>query len=170
MRFFRKGRRFLLTPVAALAVLATLVSPAAAQSVGTCTANLTIFTTSTGTVRQTGPVEFFTNSGVGGSYTSGFLSGYTINGAQDIVLNTQTNQSVLTGQFVASGPGGTLTVRYMGRADLTTGVATGEFVATGGTGAFKRFVWNGSITAQLVSLAPPTFHATDTGRCFPAQG
>jgi hypothetical protein len=120
-------------------------------------------------MRPAGPVQIFTNSGVGGVYTSGFLKGYTINGAQDIVLNTSTNQSVLTGQFVASGQGGTLTVHYVGRADLNTGAATGTFVARGGSGSFKNFVWHGNITAQLVSATPPTFNATDSGPCFPPQ-
>ena len=169
MRLLRNHRWFLATPLAALAMLATTISPAAAEPLSNCTANLTIMTTSTGVERQAGPVELFTNSGVGGGYTSGFLAGYTISGAQDIVMNTETHKSVLTGQFVARGAGGTLTVHYVGRADLNTGAATGHFVAGSGTGSFTNFVWEGSITAQLVSLTPPTFHATDSGTCFPPR-
>jgi hypothetical protein len=169
MRMLRRIGLALAGPLAALALLVPVAPVAAAAPVGTCTATLTIFTTSPGTVQQAGPIQVFTNSGVGGRYTAGFLAGYTISGAQDIVLDTSTNQSVLTGQFVASGSGGTLTVRYVGRADLNTRLATGQFVASNGTGTFKDFVWEGTINAQLVSMSPPTFTATDTGPCYPPR-
>jgi hypothetical protein len=161
-------RRKLVVALAAavsVAALAAGTQPASAARPQTCTAGLTIFTTSVGTVRTTGQVTHFTESGVGGSYTSGFLSGYTLSGAQDIMVNNVTQKSELHGQFTAVGPGGTLTIRYNGHADLSTGAATGEFVTAGGTGDFADFHWTGKITAQLVSLAPPTFVATDTGPC-----
>jgi hypothetical protein len=145
-------------------------APAAAAGPGTCTADLTIATTSTGTVRQAGSVRFFRDSGVAGRYTSGVLAGYTFSGAQDIVLNDATQQSNLTGAYVATSPDGTstLAVRYTGHVDLTTGAATGHFVAAQGTGALRGFRWTGEIDARLVGLTPPTFTSRHRGPCFPA--
>jgi hypothetical protein len=137
----------------------------AAGPPATCTAGLVIFTTSPGTVTTTGVVTHFRDSGVGGQYTAGFLAGYTFSGSQDIQRNNRTQQAELHGAYVASGPGGRLTVRYTGHADLLTGAATGHFVAGPGTGDFTQFHWAGDITAQLVSAAPPTFLATDSGPC-----
>ena len=110
----------------------------------------------------------FRDSGVGGSYTSGFLSGYTLTGTQNIEVNNASNRAHLEGRFVATGPTGSLTVRYTGRADLTTGAASGHFTTVGGTGSFAGFHWNGRIAAQLVSMKPPTFVATDSGFCHGA--
>jgi hypothetical protein len=127
-----------------------------------CTAGLTIFSTSTGTVTQAGPITFYRHSGVGGSYTSGFLQGYAINGAQDIVMNTTTNRSFVAGSFTASGPGGSLVISYTGSVD-PTGKASGHFEAQSGTGQFDHFHWSGSISGQAVG--PATFQATDSGTC-----
>jgi hypothetical protein len=158
--------------IAALAAVAASVvalsagtGAASAAPPETCTADLTIFTTSVGTVSTSGQVTHFRDSGVGGAYTSGFLAGYTLSGAQDIMVNNVTQKSQLHGEFTAVGPGGTLTIRYNGHVDLSTGTGTGEFVTAGGTGIFASFHWTGKIAAQLVSLAPPTFVATDTGPC-----
>ena len=154
---------------ASLGALGTVPAVAAAGP-ATCTADLTIFTSSPGTSRPAGPVTVVRDSGVGGQYTSGFLTGYTIAGAQDLIVNSQTNRSQLHGSFVATSPdkGSTLTIRYVGQADLTTGAATGTFSSTRGTGTLSGFHWTGDITAQLVSANPPTFKATDSGVCFPA--
>src|SRR5262245_31359813 len=98
--------------VAASAVLAgtgwaaAVPSPAVAAP-ATCTAGLTIFTTSTGITRQAGDVTVFRGSGVGGQYTSGELQGYTLSGAQDIILDRATGQSELAGSYVATSPDGT---------------------------------------------------------------
>jgi hypothetical protein len=154
-----------LAALAAVTTLGLVAQGAAAAAPVTCTAGLTIFTTSQGTVTQHGPFTHFTDSGVGGSYTSGFLAGYTLAGAQDITLDNLTHQSRLHGSFVATGPDGTVTVRFNGRADLTTGAATGNFQVVGGTGSFGDLHWRGTIAAQLVSLTPPTFLATDSGPC-----
>ncbi len=137
----------------------------AASPPTTCTAQLNIFQTTSGTVTTAGQVTHARGSGVGGSYVGGFLSGYTINGAQDIMVNNNTRTSQLQGQFTASGPGGTLVIRYTGHADLNTGAATGHFHTAGGTGQFANFHWQGDITAQLIGANPPTFLATDTGPC-----
>src|SRR5207237_5291070 len=150
---------------ASTAALAGATQAASAAPPQTCTAGLTIFTTSVGTVSTTGQVTHFADSGVAGQYTSGFLAGYTFSGAQDIMVNNVTQKSELHGQFTAVGPGGTLTIRYNGHADLATGAATGDFVSADGTGDFANLHWSGKITAQLVSLAPPTFVALDSGPC-----
>jgi hypothetical protein len=162
----RRRVTFVLVLAAGAAALAVGTGTASAAPPATCTAGLTIFTTSTGTVRTTGQVTHFEDSGVAGVYTSGFLAGYTLSGAQDIELNGANQTSQLHGQFVATGPGGTLTIQYNGHADLSTGAATGEFIAAGGTGSFAGLHWTGKITAQLTSLAPPTFVAIDSGPCF----
>jgi hypothetical protein len=160
-RFARFGATLVLGLSSVLALSGPSVAAAAPPP--TCTAELVIFTTSPGVESQTGPVLHFRDSGVGGQYTSGFLAGYTLVGAQDIQLNTRTNGSELQGQFVATGPGGSLAIAYTGHADLNTGAATGHFHTTGGTGQFSDFRWEGDITAQLIG--PATFHATDTGPC-----
>lgn len=161
-RLFRSG----LAAWLGLATTALVVGGTAAAAPPTeCTADLTIFSTSQGTVRASGQVTHFEDSGVAGSYTSGFVAGYTFTGSQDISVNNQTQQSQLRGSFTATGPEGTFTVRYTGHADLTTGAATGHFEAVGGTGKFAGFHWAGPIAAQLVSQTPPTFQATDSGRC-----
>jgi hypothetical protein len=134
----------------------------------TCSANLTIFTTSAGTVTAAGQTTHIENTGVGGMYTGGFLAGYTISGAQDIAINNAINAAQLHGIFVATGSGGTLTLRYNGHADLNAGAAEGDFVTAGGTGQFASFHWTGTVTAQLISLAPPTFLAVDSGPCHSA--
>lgn len=148
-----------------VAVSCLAARPAAAAPPMTCTAGLTIFSTSTGAVNMTGQVTHYRDSGVGGFYTSGFLAGYTLSGAQDIMVNNNTNQSELHGFYTAVSPDGssTLTVRYTGHVDLNTGVSTGHFVASGGTGQLANFAWEGSIAAQLVRV--PIFTATDTGPC-----
>jgi hypothetical protein len=139
------------------------VPVAAASAPTTCTADLLIFTTTTGTVSTTGNVTHFRNSGVGGQYLSGFLAGDPISGSQDIQLNNATQQAELHGSFVVTATSGTLTVSYTGHADFTTGSAVGRFVVTSGTGQFADFHWEGSITAQLIG--PATFHAIDSGPC-----
>ena len=125
-------------------------------------------TTSPGTVTTTGQVTHVRDSGVGGQYTAGFLAGYTLRGSQDNMVNNVTNHSQLQGTYTATGPGGDVVIRYTGHADLTSGVATGHFETAGGTGQFASFHWAGSISAQLVSLTPPTFHATVSGPCVSA--
>jgi hypothetical protein len=147
------------------AVLLAVGVAAAAGPPATCTAGLTIATTSVGDVSTTGQVTHYRDSGVAGVYTSGPLAGYAFSGAQDIMVNNGTQQSELHGQYTATGPGGALTIRYTGHVDLTTGAATGHFVATDGAGQFAGFHWEGDIAAQLVSPAPPTFQATDSGPC-----
>jgi hypothetical protein len=153
----------------AIGTAAAAALPAAAASLpSTCTGALTIATTSTGTVKTAGDIEIFQDSGVAGRYSSGPLAGDSFAGAQDIILNTATGQSELHGSYVVSAPGtaGTVTVRYTGHADLTTGRATGNFTANQGTGSLAGFVWVGTISAQLISLTPPTFTSTDSGFCL----
>src|SRR4051794_31818557 len=159
-------KRLLLAVAAALAAVSCLAAgSAAAAGPATCTAGLVILTTSTGDVSVSGNTTHFRGSGVGGQYTSGFLAGYTLSGAQNIERNDATGRGVLEGNFTASGAGGTLDVHYTGSVDLTSGAASGHFTTLGGTGQFSDFHWTGEIAAQLVSLTPPTFLATDSGFC-----
>src|SRR5690349_11313874 len=87
---------------ASLGALAVGAGAAPAAPPATCTAGLTISTTTLGTVRTTGAVTHFADSGVGGTYTSGFLAGYTLAGSQDIVVNNVNEKSELHGEFVAT--------------------------------------------------------------------
>ena len=162
-------KRLLRIGIGVCAVLVTLVlnlgGASAAGPAMTCTADLQIFTTTTGDVRSAGPITFFRDSGTSGMYMSGFLAGYQLSGTQDIMLNSKTGLSELHGSYTASGPDGTLTIRYNGHADTTTGAATGNFVTAGGTGVFADFHWSGSITAQQPVVGVPFFNATDSGSC-----
>jgi hypothetical protein len=163
MALLRRSLIALLIIVGSLALARPAV--AATPPFGPCSAGLTIFTTSPGTVTTTGSVEQITGSGVGGQYTSGFLAGDTLSGTQDVTLNTATQQAQLIGMYTVTGPDGTLAVRYVGFANLATGQATGYFFTAGGTGTFAAFQWTGGIRAQLVSTTPPTFKAMDSGIC-----
>ena len=162
-------KRFLRLGIGLCAGLMTLVyglgAASASEPATTCTADLVIFTTDAGEVSTAGPIVFFHDSGTAGQYTSGFLSGYQISGAQDIMLDTRSGQSQLNGSFTATGPDGTLTIRYSGHADTTTGGATGNFTTVGGTGIFADFHWAGDISAQQPVVGVPLFNATDTGMC-----
>jgi len=161
--------RFLAVVASLLAAAATLVAgTATAAPPVTCTSGVTIFTTSPGDVSVTGNVTHFRDSGVAGSYTSGFLTGYTFTGSQNIERNDATGRAVLEGQYVASGPAGTLTFQFTGSVDLTTGAASGHFTVIDGSGAFTGFHWTGDVSAQLVSLTPPTFIGTNSGFCTSA--
>ena len=158
--------RFLVVVTALLTAATSLVAgTATAAPPVTCTSGATIFSTSMGDVSVTGNVTHFRDSGVAGSYTSGFLSGYTFTGSQDIERNDATERAVLEGQYVASGPAGTLTFHFTGSVDLTTGAASGHFTVVDGSGTFAGFHWTGDVSAQLVSLTPPTFIGTDSGFC-----
>jgi hypothetical protein len=154
-----------LTLVTASAAAFAAAGPAGATAPATCTSNLTIFTTSSGDVNVAGNTTHFRDSGVGGAFTSGFLAGYTLSGAQNIERNDAMAHATLEGEYVATGPGGTLTVHYTGGVDLTTGAAIGHFATVAGTGSFADFHWNGDVSAQLVSLTPPRFLGTDSGFC-----
>jgi hypothetical protein len=158
---------FLLTCLAAAAAF-PVAGGAIAAPPTTCSAGVTIFTTSAGDVTVVGNTTHFRESGVGGRFTSGFLAGYTLTGAQNIQRNDAAGRAVLEGQFVATGPGGSVTVHYTGSVDLATGAATGHLTTVGGIGDFADFHWNADIDAQLVSLTPPTFVGTDSGFCHGA--
>ena len=161
-RLFRLGMAAL---IALFAVGLVGRSTIASAAPATCTANLTIFTTTPGTITMEGETTHVRDSGVGGQYTAGFLAGSTFTGAQDFVVNNTNRASQLQGGYTITGPEGTLMLRYTGHADLTTGTATGHFVTTGGTEKFADFHWEGDISAQLVGLTPPTFIVTDSGPC-----
>ena len=161
--------RSLVVVAVQLATALTLVAgTATAAPPATCTSGVTVFTTSTGDVSVTGNVTHFRNSGLAASYTSGFLSGYTATGSQNIERNDATERAVLEGQYVASGPAGTLTFQFTGSVDLATGAASGHFTVIDGSGAFSGFHWTGDVSAQLVSLTPPTFIGTNSGPCTSA--
>jgi hypothetical protein len=153
----------LLTLVAALSAGTT---QAAASDDG-CQTSFLVFTdpNNRGDISQRGQVTIARDSGVLGQYTSGRLDGYAINGLQDLIVNTVTNEAQIHGSFTATSPDGasSLMVRYSGHADLNTGIATGTFAASGGTGDFDGYRASGKIEATLVG--PATFEGVDIGLC-----
>ena len=165
---FRSLVYILLALVLALALGAGSAS-ASGGAATTCVSSLIIFTNPAdqGTFSQSGQVTHVRDSGVLGYFYDGVLAGYTLDGAQDIHINTVTNQAQLQGWFLATGPdGSTVTIKYSGHADLNTGAATGSFVTKDGTGQLADFHWSGRISAQLIG--PLTFNATDSGICTDA--
>jgi len=162
----RRGITILTLALALALACASSPASAAGGPATICESSLIIFTdpSNPGTVTQAGQITHVRDSGVLGWYYSGTLEGYMLAGAQDIRINAVTNQAQLRGSFVAVGPeGSTVTISYAGHADLTTGRATGSFVAMDGTGMLDDFNWSGQIEAQLIG--PASFDATDTGRC-----
>jgi hypothetical protein len=147
-----------------LAALGTNTPSASAQ---TCQTSFIVFTdpNNTGEAMVHGKVTVVRDSGVLGSYLDGRLANYAINGLQDLRINTVTNQARINGSFTATSPDGasSISVRYAGRADLTTGKATGTFVVFDGTGTFAGYRAHGTIDAQLVG--PATFQGVDIGLC-----
>jgi hypothetical protein len=102
---------------------------------------------------------------VAGQYATGPLAGYSFVGAQDIMINNVTATSELQGEYTASGPGGTISVKYTGHANLLTGAATGHFETHAGTGSLASFHWSGAIAAQQPTVGVPLFNASDAGPC-----
>ncbi|KAB8142870.1 hypothetical protein F8S13_11480 [Chloroflexia bacterium SDU3-3] len=166
-----KSVRLILALWAALFAFAFVAQPSSAVAAtvaaptGTCSAGFTIATTSPGTVSMYGPLMVVRDSGVGGAFTSGFLAGYTFTGEQDYTINTSTNKAYLIGTFTATGPGGTITLPYVVKADMVTGAGSGYFASTSGTGEFANYLWAGELTAQIVNPNPTTFVVNATGNC-----
>jgi hypothetical protein len=140
-------------------------SPVAAEEPTICVADFIIGITTPGNVTSNGATTHADQSGVGGGFSSGFLAGYTFDGLMDYVIDHETNTAQLNGSFVATGPGGTITLPYKVHADLNTGAANGRFYSNGGTGEFANYRWSGDISAQLINPSPPTFQSTATGPC-----
>jgi hypothetical protein len=119
-----------------------------------------------GTPTTRGPITTVRDSGILGIYGGdGRFAGYGISGTQVLIVNNATNQATVRGTFTATSPDGSSSflVRYTGKVDLTTGVATGIFTTSNGTGEAAGLRVAGSISAQLVG--PLTFNGVDIGLC-----
>jgi hypothetical protein len=138
---------------------------AAAESTTICVADFIISITSPGDIESDEDRTRVEDSGVGGSFSSGFLANYPFKGLMDYEIDHETNTARLDGSFTATGPDGTITLPYRVYADMVTGAGTGRFDTADGTGRFDDFRWRGEITAQIINPSPTTFFATATGPC-----
>jgi hypothetical protein len=164
---FRALARLVLVTAVVLALAAATLGPARPAAAETCQTEFIVFTdpTNPGARTDQGQTTIVRDSGVLGSYLDGRLAGYGISGQQDLIINNVTQQAQIVGVFTATSPdgGSSLTVRYAGHADLSTGQATGRFVVLDGTGEFAGYHARGRIDAQLVG--PATFQGFDIGLC-----
>jgi hypothetical protein len=154
----------------ALALVATVhaSSGTAAAQTEACATPFIVFTdpANPGTPVTRGPITTVRQSGLLGSYGGeGRFAGYAIDGSQTLIVNATTNSARVHGRFTATSRDGLASffVRYTGDVDLTTGVATGHFVAGDGQGALAGLRATGTIEAQLIG--PATFAGSDIGLC-----
>ncbi len=174
--WFKKpgGWRYITRPLLLIVLAAVLLSPSGLSGFSaraaidpSCQTAFFVFTdpSNQGAISQRGPIVRAKDSGILGSYTSGRFADYSINGLQDITVNQVTGRATPTGSFIATSPDGapTFTFRYAGKADLTTGEATGSFAAYDGTGALDGFHASGKI--QAVMVGPAAFEGVDIGHC-----
>ncbi len=165
-----KRRRALiggLAIVVALAAEAGLdVERAAAQA--NCQTPFLVFTdpANPGTTSQSGDIAVARDSGLLGAYRGdGRFAGYTIDGAQDAIVNTATGMARVQGEFVATSPAGgsSITVSYTGQVEFGAGMAQGNFVVVDGTGNDAGYRASGTIEGTVV--APATLDGPDIGLC-----
>jgi hypothetical protein len=158
---------------AALVVAAALMGwsganlgPVSAQA--DCQTPFLVFTdpANPGATSQSGDIAVTRDSGLLGDYRgAGRFAGYAVNGAQDAIVNTATGMARVQGEFVATSPdgGSSITVSYTGQVDFGAGMATGNFVVVGGTGADDGYRASGTLEGTVV--APATLEGADIGLC-----
>src|SRR5215218_8164786 len=113
------------------------IRPAAAQ--GGCQTPFLVYTdpSNPGATSQSGDIAVTRDSVLLGDFRGdGRFAGYSIDGAQDAIVNTQTGMARVQGEFTATRPDGnsSITVWYTGQVDFEAGTATGNFIVLGGTG------------------------------------
>jgi hypothetical protein len=159
--------RLALAAAVVLALVVTTLGSTPAAAAATCQTGFIVFTdpANPGLRSDQGQTTIVRESGVLGSYLDGRLAGYAISGLQDLIINNVTQRAQIIGELTATSPDGSssITLRYVGHADLVTGEATGTFVVVDGTGEFAGFRASGKISAQLVG--PATFQGVDIGLC-----
>jgi hypothetical protein len=139
-----------------------------ASAQGSCQTPFLVFTdpANPGTTSQSGDIAVTRDSGLLGDYWgAGRFAGYTIDGAQDAIVNTATGMARVQGEFVATSPdgGSSITVSYTGQVDFGAGMARGNFVVVDGTGNDAGYRASGTIAGTVV--APATLEGVDIGLC-----
>ena len=167
-----KRRRALIGGVAIVVALALAVGDkptvARAAAQANCQTPFLVFTdpANPGTTSQSGDIAVTRDSGLLGDYRGdGRFAGYAIEGSQDAIVNTASGMARVQGEFIATSPdgGSSITVSYTGQVDFGAGVARGNFVAAGGTGAEASYRASGTIEGTVV--APATLDGVDIGLC-----
>jgi hypothetical protein len=135
---------------------------------GSCQTPFLVYTdpANPGMQSQSGDVAITRDSGLLGEYGGdGRFAGYDINGSQDAIVNTATGMARVQGGFTATSPDGasSIDVSYTGQVDFAAGMAMGNFVVTGGTGADAGYHAAGTIEGTVV--APATLDGADVGLC-----
>lgn len=167
-------RRSWLGRLAVAAVLATLALPGMAISGGGhaaaagCQTPFLVYTDpdNPGMVQETGAFQMVSGSGLLGQYRGeGRFAGYTIDGAQDAVVNTATGMANVRGVFIATSPdgGSSIEVHYTGQVDFGARMAHGVFTASGESGADIGYNASGAIEGTVVG--PATLDGADIGLC-----
>jgi hypothetical protein len=165
-----KRRRAMIGGLAIVVALATGGEPdierAAAQA--KCQTPFLVYTdpANPGTTSQSGDIAVTRDSGLLGDYRGdGRFAGYTLDGAQDAIVNTATGMARVQGEFVATSPdgGSSITVSYTGQVDFGAGMAQGNFVVVDGTGNDAGYRASGTLEGAVV--APATLEGADVGLC-----
>src|SRR3954466_16055462 len=169
--WIRRGRR-LFGAAMLVAVLLPLQGAVGANSVtvanGSCQTPFLVYTdpANPGMQSQSGDIAVTRDSGLLGEYGGdGRFAGYDINGTQDAIVNTTTGMARVQGEFPATSPDGasSIDVSYTGQVDFVGGMAMGNFVAGGGTGADAGYRAAGTLEGTVVG--PATLDGADVGLC-----
>ena len=161
------------TAIAALLAFSTagplaIVADGGAVAAQGCQTPFLVFTDpdNPGTVSETGPFRMIGGSGLLGDYGGdGRFAGYTIAGAQDAVVNSDTGMANVRGSFTATSPdgGSAIEVIYTGQVDFNAGMAEGVFTASGVSGNDAGYSAFGTIEGAVVG--PATLDGVDIGLC-----
>jgi hypothetical protein len=135
---------------------------------GSCQTPFLVYTdpANPGMQSQSGDIAVNRDSGLLGEYGGdGRFAGYDIDGSQDAIVNTATGMARVQGEFIATSPDGdsSIMVSYTGQVDFVGGMAMGNFVAGGGTGADAGYRAAGTIEGTVVG--PATLDGADVGLC-----
>lgn len=165
----RLGRRIIAVAlIAASAFLGSGAAEIGSAGAQACQTPFLVFTdpANPGTRSESGDITVIRDSGLLGDYRGdGRFAGYAIDGAQDAIVNNATGMARVQGGFVATSPDGnsSITVSYTGQVDFGAGMARGNFVAVGGTGADAGYRASGTIEGTVI--APATLEGADIGLC-----
>jgi hypothetical protein len=148
-----------------------LTGPFAASEIaaqGSCETPFLVFTdpANPGTTTQTGDVSVIRDSVLLGEYRGdGRFAGYEIVGVQNGIVNNVTGMARVQGEFTATSPdgGSSISVWYTGQVDFVAGVAAGNFVVLGETGADAGYRASGTLSGNVVG--PATLDGVDVGLC-----
>jgi hypothetical protein len=167
----RRGRRMMgaaLLVAVLLPVQGVVSEDSVTAAHGSCQTPFLVYTdpANPGMQSQSGDIAITRDSGLLGEYGGdGRFAGYDINGSQSAIVNTTTGMARVQGEFTATSPdgGSSIDVSYTGQVDFVGGVAMGNFVAVGSTGADAGYRAAGTIEGTVVG--PATLDGADVGLC-----